>query len=93
MLLSFCLTFCQFQPDVAYKSVAYNKNACNQPFLKMHGYDNSLIRKKNISYESLLVYNVHHTRYIENFSIYVSVKYQLNDLVIQHIDGCNSLFI
>ena len=25
VLLSFCLIFCQFQPDVAYKSVAYKK--------------------------------------------------------------------
>ena len=27
MLLSICLIFCQFEPGVAYKSVAYNK-AC-----------------------------------------------------------------
>ena len=26
VLLSFCLTFCQFQPGVAYKSVAYKKS-------------------------------------------------------------------
>ena len=26
VLLSFCLIFCQFQPGVPYKSVAYKKN-------------------------------------------------------------------
>ena len=26
VLLSICLIFCQFQPDVAYKSVAYKKS-------------------------------------------------------------------
>ena len=30
MLLSFCLIFCQFQPDVAYKSVAYKKACISQ---------------------------------------------------------------
>ena len=59
----------------------------------MHGYYNSLIRKKYVSYGSLLDCNVYHTRDIENFGTYVSVKYQLNDLIVQHIDGCNPLAI
>ena len=29
-LLSFCLIFCQFQPVVAHKSVAYKKSVCRQ---------------------------------------------------------------
>ena len=28
VLLSICLIFCQFQPGVAYKKVAYKKRAC-----------------------------------------------------------------
>ena len=28
VLLYFCLTFCQFQPGVAYKSVSYEKKQC-----------------------------------------------------------------
>ena len=28
VLLSFCLNFCKFQLGVAYKNVAYEKNAC-----------------------------------------------------------------
>ena len=28
VLLSICLSFCKFQPGVAYKSVAYKKRAC-----------------------------------------------------------------
>ena len=27
------------------------------------------------------------------FGTYVSVKYQLNDFIVQHIDKCNPLFI
>ena len=37
VLLSFCLIFCQFQPDVAYKSVAYKKKrelACACVFIE-----------------------------------------------------------
>ena len=29
VLLTFCLIFCQFQPSVAYKSVAYERKACD----------------------------------------------------------------
>ena len=65
----------------------------NQPFLEIHGYYNSSVIKKYVSYKSPLDYNVYHTTGIENFGTYVSVKYQLNDAIIQYIDGCNPLFI
>ena len=49
----------------------------------MRGYNNSSIRKrKYVSYVSLLDYNIYHTRDIEYFGTYVSVKYQLTDLIL-----------
>ena len=48
----------------------------------MHGYHNASIRKQYLSYDSLLDYHVYHTRDIEKFANYVSVKYHLNDLVV-----------
>ena len=58
-----------------------------------HKIDNSSIGKKYVSCESLLHYIVYHTRDFENFGIYVPEKYELNDLIVRHIDGCNPLFI
>ena len=34
MLLSFCLIFSQFQPDVAYKGAAYKKKRVSKNILK-----------------------------------------------------------
>ena len=33
VLLSICLIFCQFQPNVAYKSIVYKK-ACNEVYCR-----------------------------------------------------------
>ena len=52
----------------------------------MHDYYNSSIRKKYVSCESRLDYKIYHTSY-------ESVKYLLNDLIVQHNDGYNLLFI
>ena len=59
----------------------------------MHSYYSSSFRKRYVSYENLLDYNVYHIKDIENFGSYVLLKYQLNDLIAQHIDGCNPLFM
>ena len=32
VLLSICLIFCQYQLDIAYKSVAYKKKACSEAY-------------------------------------------------------------
>ena len=50
----------------------------------MHGYYNSSVRKKYISYDNFLGYNIYYARNIENFGSYVSVKYQLNSLTATH---------
>ena len=59
----------------------------------MHGYYNSSVRKKYISYDNFLGYNIYYARNIENFGSYVSVKYQLNSLTAQYFDECNPRFI
>ena len=41
------------------------------------------LKKKYVSYVS----HYNRTRDIENFGTYESVKYQLTDLIVQHIDG------
>ena len=46
----------------------------------MHSYYKLSVRKKIVSFESLLDYNVYQTTDIENFGTYVLVKYRLNDL-------------
>ena len=59
----------------------------------MHGYYNSSVRKKYISYDSFLGYNIYYARNIENFGSYVSAKYQLNSLTVQYFDEYNPRFI
>ena len=43
--------------------------------------------------QKIMFMYVYHTRNIKTFGTYLSVKYKLNGLIVQHIDGCSPLFI
>ena len=51
VLLRFCLIFCQFQPDVAYKNVAYKK-ACIM--VRENSYNNVPLINFKVSYSKLI---------------------------------------
>ena len=43
------------------------------------------------AYESLLDYNVFHLKRDEHGNKYVPVKYELDDIIEEHVQGCNPL--
>ena len=51
VLLRFCLIFCQFQPDVAYKNVAYKK-ACIM--VRENSYNNVPLINFKVNYSKLI---------------------------------------
>ena len=65
MLLSFCLIFWQFQPGVAYESVAYKKKACIY-ILHLHP---AILLKDVQKYFSTTFTNVLATCFIEHLSV------------------------